>query len=327
MSDEQYLERRRQALEQQYDLLIEKEKMLRRDWAIQASTAIRFQLEKEIEQTETQLNELTQQLDALEQALSSGRVYRALLKLGYQTQTGAFRQFIKTHSVAAFLIHGSLWYGQGWLLNRLVSKYVSKNVNAKRVVINLTRIARRSDVAALWRELSYGVGLGWGSSNSDIIERVYKWSRTQTILLIFDNVNHLSEAFLQEMILKFWFPLVTKARETTRQTNQFQLFMFLVDNEGCVGSWNISFAEQLNPDWEPDTPIKLPMITEFSENELVTWIKYEAEELLIDLATEVEVDEAVRDILQKSENGIPEPALQEICRLSNCEWEQIWFKP
>ncbi|MFN6563855.1 MAG: hypothetical protein RMY28_029220 [Nostoc sp. ChiSLP01] len=325
MSSEQHLQRRRQILQENYDLLAQKLKELRHDCTIEAGTAIRFHLKKQIEQFDAELNNLAQELNELEQALSSGRVYRALLKLGYQTQTGAFRQFIQANSVAAFLIHGSLWYGQGWLLNRLVSKYVTKNVNAKRVVINLSRIARRSDVAALWRELSYGVGLGWQSLESEIIERVYKWSRTQTILLIFDNVNHLSETFLQEMILKFWFPLVTKARGTTRQTNQFQLFMFLVDNEGCVDSWNISFAEQLNSDWEPDIPVKLPAITEFSEDELVTWINYEAEELPIDLTTKP--DETVRILLQNSDNGIPEPTLQEICRLSDCEWKHTWFNP
>jgi hypothetical protein len=325
MFSEQHLQRQYQILQKSYDLVAQKLEKLRHDYLIEAGSAISFQLKIQIEQLEAELNNLAKQLDELEKALSSGRVYRALLKLGYQTQTGTFRQFIQANSVAAFLIHGSLWYGQGWLLNRLVSKYVTNYVNAKRVGINLSRVARRSDVAALWRELSYGVGLGWQSSDSEVIERVYKWSRTQTVLLIFDNVNHLSETFLQEMILKFWFPLVTKARGTTRQTTQFQLFMFLVDYEGCVDSWNISFAEQLNPDWQPDTPVKLPAITEFSENELVTWIRYEAEELPIDLTKKA--DETVRTILQNSENGIPEPTLQEICRLSDCEWKHTWFNP
>ncbi|MGF1991171.1 MAG: hypothetical protein RMY62_025340 [Nostoc sp. ZfuVER08] len=325
MFSEQHLQRKYQILQKSYDLLAQKLEKLRHDYSIEAGSAIGFQLKIQMEQVEAELNDLAQQLEELEKALSSGRVYRALLKLGYQTQTGTFRQFIQANSVAAFLIHGSLWYGQGWLLNRLVSKYVTNYVNAKRVGINLSRVARRSDVAALWRELSYGVGLGWQSSDSEVIERVYKWSRTQTVLLIFDNVNHLSETFLQEMILKFWFPLVTKARGTTRQTTQFQLFMFLVDNEGCVDSWNISFAEQLNPDWQPDTPVKLPAITEFSEDELVTWIRYEAEELPIDLTKKA--DETVRTILQNSDNGIPEPAVQEIFRLSDCEWKHTWFNP
>ncbi|MEH2120665.1 hypothetical protein [Nostoc sp.] len=42
---------------------------MRRDYAIAADTLIRLQLEKQIEQTEAELNELAQQLDDLERAL------------------------------------------------------------------------------------------------------------------------------------------------------------------------------------------------------------------------------------------------------------------
>lgn len=50
-------------------LVAQKVKRLRRDYAIAADTLIRLQLEKQIEQTEAELNELAQQLDDLERAL------------------------------------------------------------------------------------------------------------------------------------------------------------------------------------------------------------------------------------------------------------------
>ncbi|WP_442946752.1 hypothetical protein [Nostoc sp. NZL] len=80
--------------------------------------------------------------------------------LAYREQTRAFRRFIETHSVAAFLIHGSLYYGQCWLLNRLVAQNVPNIMTGKIVRIELSPIARKSDSAALWRELRGRVGLG-----------------------------------------------------------------------------------------------------------------------------------------------------------------------
>ncbi|MBD2560315.1 MULTISPECIES: hypothetical protein [Nostoc] len=327
MSSEQHLQHKRHALQEHYDLLAEKLKRLRRDYAIAADTLIRFQLEKQIEQTEAELNELAQKLDDLELALSSGKVYRALLKLGYREQTRSFRRFIETHSVGAFLIHGSLYYGQRWLLNRLVVQNVPNIMTGKVVRIELSRIARRSDSAALWRELGGRVGLGRQSSIPEIAERVYQWWRTQNVLLIFYDVDCLSEASLDEIIRDFWLPLATKVRETTSQVSQFKLLMFLVDYDGCAGSWNLPFVEKLEPTWKPHNPVKLPGITEFSEYELTNWLEHEADELptkLIDA-----VDETIQIILKNSDNGIPERALEEICQLSGFNWydkEEKWLR-
>ncbi|MEH2083482.1 MAG: hypothetical protein V7K89_26940 [Nostoc sp.] len=47
MSSEQHLQHKRHALQEHYDLLAEKLKKLRRDYAIAADTLIRFQLEKQ----------------------------------------------------------------------------------------------------------------------------------------------------------------------------------------------------------------------------------------------------------------------------------------
>ncbi len=108
MSSEQRLQHKSDALQEHYYLVAQKLKMLRRDYAIAADTLVRFQLEKQIEQTEAELNELAQQLDDLERALSSGKVYRALLKLGYREQTRSFRKFIETHSVETGFLHSLL---------------------------------------------------------------------------------------------------------------------------------------------------------------------------------------------------------------------------
>lgn len=320
MFSEQRLEQKRNTLQQQYDLLLEKENRLRHDYAIEANTIVRFQLEKQIEQTEAELNELAQQLDDIERSASSGRLYNALLKLGYRQQTREFRKFIEAHSIAAFLIHGSPDYGQRWLLNRLVVQYVPRIITGKIVKVDLSRTARRSDINALWRELGGRVGLGRQSTIPEIVERVYQWWRTQNVLLIFYDVDFLSETFLHDLIQYFWLPLATTAREANSQTNPFKLLMFLVDYNGCAGSWNVPFAESHNS-------CKLPEINEFSENELTNWLEFAEDELPTKLINKI--DETIHIILKNSDNGIPEPALGEICRLSGCNWyeqEEKWLR-
>lgn len=54
------------SLQQMYDLLSEKLQRLRRDWAIQAGSAIAFQLEKEIEQAEAERTKIEKRLKELE---------------------------------------------------------------------------------------------------------------------------------------------------------------------------------------------------------------------------------------------------------------------
>ncbi|MEH1971548.1 hypothetical protein [Nostoc sp.] len=327
MSSEQHLQHEIDALQEQDCLVAEKLKRLRHDYAIAADTLIRFQLEKQIEQTKAEQNYLNQQLEDLERALSSERVYRALLKLGYREQTRAFRRFIETHSVAAFLIHGSLYYGQRWLLNRLVRQNVPNIMTGKVVRIELSRVARRSDSAALWRELGGRVGLGRQSSIPEIAERIYQWWQTQNVLLILYDVDCLSETLLHELIQDFWLILATKVKTASPQASQFKLLMFLVDYDGCVGSWNIPFVERLDPTWMPDNPVKLPEINQFSDDELTNWLEYAADELPTKLIDQL--DETVQTILKNSDNGIPEPALGEICQLSGCNWydeEEKWLR-
>ncbi|MCW5316730.1 hypothetical protein GTQ43_23810 [Nostoc sp. KVJ3] len=327
MSSEQHLQDEIDGLQENYSLVAEKLKRLRRDYAIATDTLIRFQLEKQIEQTGTELQELDRQIADLEQTLSSGKVYRALLKLGYREQTRAFRKFIETHSVGAFLISGSLYYGQRWLLNRLVRQNVPNIMTGKVVRIELSRIARRSDSAALWRELGGRVGLGRQSSIAEIAERVYQWWLTQNVLLIFYDVDCLSETLLHDLIQDFWLVLATKVNTASPQGSQFKLLMFLVDYDGCVGSWNIPFVERLDLNWKPDNPVKLPEINQFSDDELTNWLEYAADELPTKLMDRI--DETVQTILKNSDNGIPEPALGEICQLSGCNWydeEEKWLR-
>lgn len=327
MSQFDLLQPQRQALQEQHSLLSQKLLELRRNAAFEANAAVQFQLKKQIEQVETELADLARRMDDLDRVSEDGRLYQALLKLGYRKQVNMFRKFVQSHPVAAFLIYGKFEHGQRWLLNRLVVQHTRDSIAGKVIKINLSRVSRRSDVVALWRELGKRVGLGPQSPPSTIVERIYQLWRTQNVLLIFYEVDFLPEDFLQELLQAFWSPLATQSRQGEQPESAHKLLMFLVDYEGCVGDWSIPFAETLESTWHPRIPVKLPVIHQFTESELANWLEFSADDLPVHLIDEPE--EMAQDIFEESDRGIPETTLEEICRRSGLDWyenEEKWMK-
>ena len=319
----------REALQKQYDDLSEEIQYLRKsERTDDLSPRERFRLKKQIEEAEAERKKIAQQIEELDKKSGNESLYRILMKLGYRQQVRLFRQVIEVESVAVFLIHGLPDYGQRWLLNRLVVQYVPYSLTGKVVKVDLNRKVRRSDVSALWRELGGRFGLRERQpSPSQVAEQIYQSWQTQNVLLIFNDVNCVPEEGLQELIQDFWLPLVSRVRDSQSQASQFKLLMFLVDYEGCAGSWKVPFAEKLDLTWKPHTPIRSPRIIEFSENDLTNWIEDEYDQLPLELTKEV--DDTVREILENSENGIPELALEAICGRCGCDWyEELdkWLK-
>lgn len=321
------LQAKREAFQEQERLLGEKLFKLRQSYAIEAAADKKFQLEQQIAQTNVEMDDLAQQLNQLGRVSQEERLYQALLKLGYHKQVQIFRKFVQSNPIAAFLIYGSPEYGQRWLLNRLVVQHTRDSIAGKVIKINLSRIAHRSDVAALWRELSGRAGLGRQGTVTEIVGRVHQWWQTQHVLLIFYEIDFLPEDFLNELLQDFWTPLMNQARTNGASENVYKLLMFLVDYEGCVGKWTIPFAEQLDATWKPVLPVKLPLIGEFTEGELLNWLEFSADDLPVYLLDEP--DETVQNILENSDDGIPEPVLGEICRQVGSDWyenEEKWLK-
>jgi hypothetical protein len=328
------LQPRREALQAQHSVLIEKLSELRYSYGISADASTQFQLKKQIEQIEAQLEALEQQLVSLERTSTDGLLYQALLRLGYRKQVQMFRKFVLHHPIAAFLIHGKEEYGQQWLLNRLVVQHTRDSITGKVIKVSLARVAHRSDVAALWRELGKQVGLGRRQSEVPaIVERVYQWWRTQNVLLIFYDVDFLPEAFLEELLRDFWIPIVTQTGqgvstwERGSSDTAYMLLMFLVDRTGCVGGWSVPFAETLESSWQPKTPVKLPVLSEFTESELSNWLEFSESDLPVNLVDRT--NELVQETLENSDNGIPEPTFEEICQWIGLSWaeaEKRWMK-
>jgi hypothetical protein len=312
-------------------LLDEKILFLKGKKFTEANPLVLFQLGKEIEEAETERQVLKQQIESLNCSTSSQNLYLALLKLGYKDQILAFRRFVRSQSIGAFLIHGCPDYGQRWLLNRLVTQHIDDGTSSKVLPIELHRIGRRIDISTLWRELGGRCGLPRQNTTTEIIDRVYQWWQTQNVVLIFHDVDCMPENYLQQLIQEFWLKLATQARETASPTRKYRLLMFLVDYEGCVGTRETLFVERIEPNWEGKIPVKLPVINPFCDRDLNEWlemVEMEFDELpLSEIMSQK--DDLVQEILENSDNGIPELTFSEICDRCECNWYEAkdrWLK-
>lgn len=320
MSSVQHLQRRREELEQQYDLLSQKIKRLRNDSAIEAGTLVAFQLEKEIKYFEAERDRLANQIDNLE----SERIHIELFRLNYIKQVRLFREFIEHKRIGAFLVHGLPEHGQIFLLRRLLQAIPDGSVSPP-IQFHLSRKAFRTDIKALWRELGRQMQVQ-DFSLAEIARNVISQLKNQHVVLVFHDMDCIEEDYLQELIREFWLPLVNSTQQTIYSSNEFFLLMFLVDQDGCVNTWNIAFADEFETLWQPCTPIRLPIIDRLSDQVLVNWM----ENAIDALPTKVtkKIDSTVQVILENT-GGIPERVFAEIFGLCGCSWEQgedRWLK-
>ncbi|MBD2608719.1 hypothetical protein H6G81_30440 [Scytonema hofmannii FACHB-248] len=76
-SQRQRLKQRQESLQEEWQLRNDKLKKLRRDYAIEVGTTIKFQLQQQIQSEETELLDLEKDLDKIEQNLSLGARFSA----------------------------------------------------------------------------------------------------------------------------------------------------------------------------------------------------------------------------------------------------------
>ena len=252
----------------------------------------------------------------------SEQLYQSLLELGYRDQIQLFRQITrKAKPLISLAIHGEEFYGQCWLLNRLVAKHIRERTTAKVVRIKLGIKVRHNDIQALWREL----GEWFGSEErqptpSQIIEKIYQSWQTQHVLLLLHEVDRMPPNIFDRLIQEFWIPLTQRFQEAISQGHKSKLLLFLVDYRGAIEQWKFPFVEQVDDDWEPHTPIRTPKLIEFSYEDLSEWMEDHRDRLPSEFVNDI--DSMVASILEESDNGIPEIAFDEICDRCGCDWEE-----
>jgi hypothetical protein len=229
-----------------------------------------------------------------------------------------FREFIEEKRIGAFLVHGLPEHGQIFLLKRLLQAIPESTVTPP-IQFYLSRRALRTDIAALWRELGRQMGVQNFSSHEEIAKNAVAQLQSQHIILVFHDFDCIDEDYLHELIRDFWLPLVNSTQQTIHPTNEFFLLMFLVDHEGCVTNWNIQFADQFDPVWEPCIPIRLPIIDRLSDRVLANWMENAIDALPIKVTKKI--DYTVQIVLEKSE-GVPERVFAQIFGLCDCNWQE-----
>ncbi|MEM9927958.1 MAG: hypothetical protein AAF915_30280 [Cyanobacteria bacterium P01_D01_bin.50] len=254
-------------------------------------------------------------------------LYYTLLTLDYKDQSTLFRRFTQSGDGAAFafVIQGSRYHGQRWLLNRLAK--TCNLVTDKIVRFPLKRLGRSNDINALWRELAKQVGLegkDLSLSGAEIAKYVCNWLQTQNVILIFNDIQRMSSGYFATLIEEFWQPLVKNAANCGSDS---QLLMFLVDNTGEMCTKNIDFTEAYTVDWNRQKPIKLPILNKFTETILSGWFKHSGDVLPLNVIDEI--DNSVESILENCEGGTPEYVFEEICSLCDRDWHEEtkkWLK-
>ncbi len=248
--------------------------------------------------------------------------------LGYRDQTLLFMQMLERESVAALLIYGLPEYGQKWLLNRLVEQYVPNSINGQIIRVDLTRRVRRSSIEALWDDIADHLGLvGSDHSLEEIIDGVCRWWQTQDVFLVFHKVDSIAQQDFHSLIEKFWLPLVKRAMDLQSLDNTHRLLMFLVDYGDYSSNFKIPFVEKLDVSWNPQIPVRSPKIATFSNRDLMDWIQGVYHKLPADLTSKP--SQFTQAILEKSYDGVPELALDEICYRFGYDWQEEqgkWLK-
>jgi hypothetical protein len=259
-------------------------------------------------------------------SFDSEMLYNALLRLNFTNQVSLFRHFVETHEVGSCLIHGEPEYGQRWLLNRLL-QLIPHGRSAKVIQVDLSRRSRARYIDSLWRELGGRVGLPGQYPPQKIAEALCKWWQTQTVILVFQNVDQMPEEYMSQFLCEFWFPLVDISYKCSPRPGSYRLLMFLVDYSGCVEQWKMDCVETLDSTWKPQRLVKLPRLNRLSNRDLVIWMETGINDLPVKLTTQL--DRTVESILENSDRGLPELVLEYICSLCECnwyEWEQVWLK-
>lgn len=263
-----------------------------------------------------------EQLDRIWQPIDKHQLRDALMHLGYHEQSRAFFKMFHESRIGAYLIHGPTdKYGQQWLLNRLIRRFLPSSMTAKKFRVELGRVGRRNDVAGMWAELADELRCDWRQPPEEIAQRAMEWWLNHDIIIALYDIEFLSEEILNALVQEFWLPLANKAEGMRNEGCPHRLLMFLVDNEGVTATRSVAMTKKIDSTGA-NTQLTSPLIQEFSKQEIEDWVIDRYSDLPKDLIDDVEA------LLNKSNGGVPEWTFSEICRRCGYDWQtesHTWY--
>ncbi len=244
-------------------------------------------------------------------------LFDLLLQIDFKKQFQLVKTVIVEHQTIGFLVHGELDCGQQMLVNRLYRVKPTWQ-NHKPVCIDVSSNAGYSNLKKLWGRVAGCLNLPRDAEHSLILEQICDRLKTQDVIFIFSKVElMLLTKTLTPWLEEFWQPLVRMAK-TIEPLRETHLLMFLVDNEGKICQSDITLAEEFEPlSYNPFIPLQLPPASAFTLDMLEDWFDYALglSQFTMPAGLTAQV------LYEKSENGIPQYVVDEICKHCGLSWE------
>ena len=250
-------------------------------------------------------------------SLEEEELYQALLKLDYQAQNQLFRDLLRRQARGCFLIQGKEDCGQNLLLTRLI-KQIPRNINSKIITIDLGRTSSISRESLL-EEIGEQVGIEEDFSPTGVAKGIYEQLQSRNTIIIFYSIQVYPSESLPA-IIDFWYCLNTLFQDNP--LGDYKFLIFLLDYGGKFKLSNLSCVDRLDDNWNPETIVKSPLLPErFTEDILKKWLAEIVDILPQTIINTLESN--LKPILEKSKGGVPKKIFREICKLCNCDWDNI----
>lgn len=244
----------------------------------------------------------------------------ALLALDYYAQEDIFLQCLAKSRVGVFLIHGDGdEYGHDWLLNRLLQHLRARRTKAKVVKINLGSYAAASDIDSLWSEVGNQINFALESPSwQQIAQEIFASWQNHDIIFNFYQVNNTYPEWMQEFINDFWLRLSDLLPTPDKQPVEHWLMLFLTSYTSSINAWESTITDFDDQQWSVRKPVKLPVLDRFTADILKEWVRNNRPRL--PSALTIASPQLPQEIVNKSNNGIPQRAMIYICKQSECNW-------
>ncbi|MUG95968.1 hypothetical protein F7734_27900 [Scytonema sp. UIC 10036] len=294
------------------DVLQEKLAKFQHQYIKTADHKRKFELEHDINEIKEQITELS-------------KIYEALLTLNYSQQNATYNDFCDNYSskkIGCFLVHGKNRSLPRWLVHRLVHCVFPAETTHKKLKVSLPK--EESYIDTLWKILAHQLQINPDARSDEIVEQVYHYWCTSTVILLFENLHNLYQQDCKKLIDEFWKPLTEMGKSRLEREGSYYLLMFLVDNTGCSSTWDIEFKELKDCDRALPLlePIKLPKIEEFTLEAIKIWVTKNHKLPNFPSDNNYELDKLAKNFHTKNK-GIPEDVMEAICEKCDYNWSDF----
>lgn len=253
-----------------------------------------------------------------------------LLRLDFVAQVETAVTAMRDRQFAAFLLHGPQDHAQTWVMRRILKSVPADRARAGTgtpliVTIDVTPAfmpdGTRPFAAALGNALGVSVAATSPTGRHpwvDVAEALAARVRTQSVVVVLNGIDRANNFLAGSVVSDFWGGVLWRALGSRPSWSPHTgLYLFLVDHKGTFGAPGSLFGgESTWPFF-----VRLPVINRFSTDDLLHWLSVSAEALPVDVVASPPA--MANEILEKSDRGIPQRALEYIAWRVGVPWAQV----